>query len=70
MVEMKYFLLDESPTLDDIKEAYDLVIKNNIVVVLKWYMNYTHTATISPNIVNSISAQEYYEVEFPKLFPV
>lgn len=74
MLKIETYYIDEHerPTLEDVKEAFEIAKINNIIVELKWYVPYsgTYARCISPDDVKNMSPETYFKEIIPHMYGV
>ena len=72
MIKIENYWIDDRPTLEDIKEAYDLVSKNNIIIKISWYVEYSgsYSRMVTKEHIAEMSAEEYFEKVIPHVYGV
>lgn len=71
MLEVKTYMLDEmdqTPTLEDIKECVEIAKRDNCVVNLLWYKQYS--GKYSRYIWANNDPQEYFNKHIPRIYGV
>ena len=70
MTEVKTYWLCRTPSIKDIEDAYDLVIKNDIIVKLEWFVKYSgnYAVKICKADVDSMNAKDFYENRIPHVY--
>ena len=72
MTEIKTFWIEGRPTVDDIKQAYEIVANEDVVVMIKWFVNYNgmHERLIFKKTIQEQNYTDYWENYIPHCYGV
>lgn len=71
MIEIKQYFIDGYPQIEDVEEAFKIVKEQNVIVELKWYVNYSgsYSVNVSSEDIEK-GVQEFFNKYIPQVYPV
>ena len=72
MTKIETYWCEDRPTLEDIKQAFDIVKNNGVVVSIRWYIRYNgeHERIITKEDITTYSIEDYFERAIPRTYGV
>jgi hypothetical protein len=71
MKEIKHYWIEDTPKIEDIKEAFKIVKEQDVVVEIKWYVPYSGTYARSIMSKHTrLTPEEYFEECIPHIYGV
>lgn len=71
LIEMKSYLVsNETPSLQDVEEAFQIVQNTGSAVRIHWSVQYSgnYQRTVTPDVVKQMNAQEYLDNVIPHVY--
>lgn len=72
MIEIKNYWIDDTPTIEDVKEAFELVHNNDIVVKLNWHFPWSgnYNRVVTKNTLEKHTPESYFKDVIPHCYGV
>lgn len=71
MIEIKQYWIEDTPKIEDVEMAFRIVKEQNVVVQLKWYVEYSgsYRVFIHPDDIE-IGVKKFFEHKIPHIYGV
>lgn len=72
MIPIKMYWCEDVPTIEDIKQAFDIVANENVVVSIRWFVKYNglHEKFVLKELLEEYTPESYWEKVIPHIYGV
>lgn len=72
MIPMQTFWCEDRPTVEDVKQAFEIAAQDNVVVSMEWFVKYNgmHRRLITKEHTKQYTPEKYWEGVIPHVYGV
>lgn len=72
MIPIQFYWCEDVPTIEDIKQAFEIAAPGNVVVSIEWYVKYNgmHRRLINKEHTKQYTPEKYWKEVIPHIYGV